>query len=547
MPATTAADHTAERCDLLVVAAAVLTPDAIAGGSPAGFVAVRDGAIAAVGPGSEAQAWAAGADRVIDLGAATVTPGLIDAHIHPVLGMTLARGLDLSGLRHREEVRRALAAEVAANPGQDWILAWGLDPAVFGDGAFDNSLFGGVADGRLVFVTLFDGHAALVSDTALAAAGVTGAETFPDSARVGVDAAGRPTGMLFELSAQELVRAILPEPGFDERVGQLGDLLGRMAGVGLVGGQVLDFGAPDMFELLEELERRAELSLRLRISPWVMPGATKEDLERLAAMQGRSGRRWHVRGIKLMIDGTVDNGTAWLFEPDSHGESTSSLWLDPEEFARVLAFFHERGIPTATHAIGDRGISFVARTIAAQRPNGTVHRIEHIETLPDAVLQEIVDAGAATSMQPTHCTLYTRADQRDNWSLRLGRERADRAWRTRDLRDRGAIVALGSDWPIAPFDPRGIIASAQTRRPPGRRDTDPVLPAQSLSATAALEGYTSEYWRSVGEEGGAIVPGARADLTAFADNPLTTPPDAFAASAVLLTVVDGEVVVERSR
>ncbi|MEO7122754.1 MAG: amidohydrolase family protein, partial [Lacisediminihabitans sp.] len=212
----------------------------------------------------------------------------------------------------------------------------------------------------------------------------------------------------------------------------------------------------------------------------------------------------------------------------------------------AVAFFHERCIPTTTHAIGDEGISYVARTIGAQPSNGTVHRIEHIETLPDAVLDEVIASGAAVSMQPTHCVLYTRADHTDNWSMRLGDERANLAWRIGDLRRRGAIVTLGSDWPVAPFDPRSILAAAQLRRPAGRKDIQPVLPKQALTAAHSLEGYTSEYWRSVGEPGGTIEVGARADLTVFALNPLTAAPDDFATSAVLLTVVGGEVTVDNT-
>ncbi|NDY74779.1 amidohydrolase family protein, partial [Desulfobacter hydrogenophilus] len=151
-----------------------------------------------------------------------------------------------------------------------------------------------------------------------------------------------------------------------------------------------------------------------RISPSVFPGFTRDDLERHLELQRRAGRRWHVRGVKLMIDGTIDNGTAWLFEPDSRGQSTRSLWLDPAEYREAVRFFHEHGIPTTTHAIGDKGISFVAETLGALPAGDVQHRIEHIETLPDEVLDQVIAAGAAASMQPTHCTLYTRADHTDN-------------------------------------------------------------------------------------------------------------------------------------
>jgi predicted amidohydrolase YtcJ len=477
---------------------------------------------------------------VLDLGEATVSAGFVDAHIHPIIGLQLTRGLDLSGITEREDARSALAAYVGERPAdEEWILAWGLDPAVFEGGEFGNELLAGVDGGRKLYITLFDGHSALASAAAIEAAGVRGDEVFPDASALGLGADGRPNGMLYEFAAQQLVLQHIPGLTFEDRVRLLADLLGGMASTGIVAGQMLDLMAEDSFDLLEELERRQDLPMRLRISPSVFPGFTPEDLEHHLQYQELAGRRWYVRGVKLMIDGTIDNGTAWLFEPDTKGESTQSLWLDPAEYREAVRFFHEHGIPTTTHAIGDKGVAFVAETLASLPASDVQHRIEHIETLPDEVLDEIIASGAAASMQPTHCTLFTRADHADNWSQRLGDERADRAWRTRDLRDRGAILTLGSDWPIAPYDPRGIVAAAQLRRPAGQAEVEPVRPDQSLSARAALEGYTSEYWRSVGEPGGRIEPGLPADLTVWARNPLTTDPDEFAGSEVLLTVVGG--------
>jgi predicted amidohydrolase YtcJ len=536
---------TREPIDLVILSSSILHGEELT--ETSGFVAVSDGRIVRVGPADAAEEWTARAEQVIDVGDATVCSGLIDAHMHPILGADIARGLDLSGITELDAVRTALAGYAASTAhivASDWLFAWGLDPVIFGDATFNNSLFDGILDDELVFITLFDAHAALVSDAALKLAGVTGTEEFSSTGYVGVDQRGKPNGMLYEMAAQDLVRGILPQPSFEQRVDELENLLRSMAESGLVAGQMLDFGAPDTLEVLEALELRGELAIRLRISPWVMPGATGEDLQAMLAMQGRQGRRWHVHGIKLMMDGTIDNGTAWLYEADTHGESLHPLWHEPEALAAAMTFFHEHRIPTTTHAIGDKAVSFVARTIEGLAKNGTVHRIEHIESIPDSVLAEIVSAGAATSLQPTHCALYSRADHSDNWSRRLGSERANHAWRTRDLRDAGAIVALGSDWPIAPFDPRAIIAAAQTRRPAGRPDVAPVQPQQALSARSALEGYTSQYWQSVGEEGGVVEVGARADLTVVRHNPLTTAPDEFAQTPVILTVVDGEVVVD---
>ena len=119
--------------------------------------------------------------------------------------------------------------------------------------------------------------------------------------------------------------------------------------------------------------------------------------------------------------------------------------------------------------------------------------------------------GVAASVQPAHAT-YARADHSDEWSRRRGPERAARAWRCRDLRAAGATLVLGSDWPVAPCDPRRVLASAQLRRHPGDPGTPPVRPDQALTPLAALEGCTTHAALAAGEGdiAGRIAPGFRA-------------------------------------
>jgi predicted amidohydrolase YtcJ len=143
-------------------------------------------------------------------------------------------------------------------------------------------------------------------------------------------------------------------------------------------------------------------------------------------------------------------------------------------------------------------------------------------------------------MQPTHCTHFVHADRSDNWSSRLGETRADRGWRCRDLREAGVTVALGSDWPIAPYDPRAIMADAQLRHRVDRPGARPVNPEQGLTALMALEGYTTHAARAAGlPDLGSIVLGNRANLTVLAADPLATSPAELAAAPVLATFVEG--------
>jgi len=104
-------------------------------------------------------------------------------------------------------------------------------------------------------------------------------------------------------------------------------------------------------------------------------------------------------------------------------------------------------------------------------------------------------------------------------------------------------VGIGSDWPIAPYEPLPIIADAQLRRRSGHPEQEPIAPAQALTALQALEGYTSHAAHAAGlwDVSGSITVGKRADFTAFERDPLTTAPDELAASSVVGTFVDGEI------
>ncbi|MGF6832230.1 putative amidohydrolase YtcJ [Paenarthrobacter sp. TE4293] len=532
--------------DLIVLADTVHTMD---GGhsDPIQAVAVRAGVVAAVGSRLEAQDWAQDGTRVVDLGSATLTPGLVDCHMHPVFGLDLTIGVDLSGAAGLEDVRTLLASE--SRNDDAWLRGWGLNPNSFGEVPLHRSVLDDVSGDKPALIRLFDGHSALANSRALEAAGIHGPCGFEQAAEVVCDGDGVPTGLLLEAAAMELVQRHIPQEPFSERKARLADLLRDFARSGLTGGHVMDH-SEESSALFQALEADGELPLRLRSAPWCMPGSDETEWKRLARTMGTGGRRWSVEAIKLFVDGTVDNGTAWLYEPDTHGQSTAPFWPRPEEYAAAVRYFAARGIPTATHAIGDAGVEYVLDALESLRGDvpadilrGTVHRIEHLETVPDGLVERFKGTGIVASMQPTHCTHYSLADQSDNWSIRLGKERADRAWRCRDLREAGVTLGIGSDWPIAPFEPLPIIADAQLRRRSGHPGEEPIAPAQALTALQALEGYTSHAAKAAGlwEVSGSISVGKRADFTAFDLNPLTTDPDEFAASAVLGTFVDGEI------
>lgn len=511
---------------------------------PQTALAAAGGRITALGDDREIRALADAGATVIDLGGAVVTPGLVDGHVHPVTGAELTHGLDLSGCTDLDQVREALAGAVRDLEPGGWIQGWGLDPNVFGGRPVGIAPFDAVLDGIPALLLLFDAHSMLASRRALELAGVDGPRTFDQAtAEVVCDADGRPTGLLLEDAACELVERLAPQPTREERRDRLAAALRAMAAGGLTGGHVMDANG-DSLAFYAELDAAGQLPLRLRVAPWCQPGTDADGVRALIEQQGTGGALWRTAGVKLFMDGTVDNGTAWLERPDCHGESTHAFWPDPEEYTRVVGTLHRAGVPTATHAIGDAAVRHALDAVEKAQAgvrSGVRHRIEHIETVPDDTLRRFAGLGVVASMQPTHCCDFTRADHTDNWSRRLGEERASRAWRCRDLHDSGAVVVLGSDWPIAPYPPLGVMAGARHRRPTRDLTLAPHGPGQALTALEALRGMTVNAAYAAGEEGeaGRIAVGHRADLTVLADDPLTVPATELADLPVLLTVLDG--------
>lgn len=525
--------------DLVLIADAIITLDPAVPKAQA--VAVSDGTIVAFGGAEEIRALA-GADTRVEHITGVLTPGLTDSHTHVVWGLELTRGEQLTDLDLPTVRERVRSAAEASEEGA-WVHGWGLDPNLFTETGFTGRIFDDVTAEVPMFLRMRDGHSAMVNSAAIRAAGLTGDESFPDESRIGVAEDGAPSGYILEIRAMELVLSHAPEESLDVMAVRLREVLSGMAAAGIVTTYVMDYHRFTQ-PLMERLESEGDLPVRLKFSPFVYPGASRADLEEIRALQGTGGRRWRVEGAKFFIDGTIDNGSAWLAWPDAYGQGTKSIWSDPAAYREALTFFVHSGIPTATHAIGDQGVAFVLDALEAIGPQVAfgAHRIEHIETIPDEVVPRFAQLGVVASMQPIAGTHHTRADLTDNWSTRLGPERASHGWRCRDLHDAGAIIALGSDWPIVPYDPRVVMADTILRRPVERPDVEPIRAEQGLTTREALEGYTANAARAAGwqDVAGTIAVGKRADFTEWETDPLAVAPELLPDITIVATWIDGE-------
>jgi predicted amidohydrolase YtcJ len=509
----------------------------------ASAIAASNGKIVAVGDDDEIRRLCTASTEVIDGSGMTVVPGLTDPHIHPFMGAIRSRGADLTAARDLDAIRAAIAAErERVGPGR-WIVGWGATFEPFLETGIRGETFDAATGGQPCFINFFDGHSGVVNQAALDAAGIDGPRHFEEAAAIVCDADGKPTGELQESAALSLIQDAMPKPTEDEVYSWIVEAFRGFNRVGLTGLHAMD-GGPETLDILRRMEERGDLTCRVVQPMWIKPDMDRSEWQHLLGFRDERGERWRCGVAKFFIDGVIESGTAWLIEPDTHGDGTLPFWPNPQDYKDAVALFAGAGHQCITHAVGDMAVRCALDAYqAAGAAPGVHHRIEHIELVDDADLPRFAAQGVVASMQPLHM-FATRADRTDAWSERVGPERLRRQFRTRELKDSGAILALGSDWMVAPYDPRKGMAWAQLRREGGDVNGYVVGPEQALTPLEVLEGYTIEAARTVGESdiNGRIAPGYRADLTAFAADPVDCGGDTLRTLPVLLTVTDGQIV-----
>jgi predicted amidohydrolase YtcJ len=252
-----------------------------------------------------------------------------------------------------------------------------------------------------------------------------------------------------------------------------------------------------------------------------------------------------VGGIKLFTDGATGPRTAWMLEPFEDDGSGMPLTL-MSEVAEVVSRADQAGISTTIHAIGDRAIRELLDVFAEVLPRQTgrparpsaPHRIEHVQHSHPADLRRLGPLGLVASVQPLHIT-----DDISMVDKALG-ARGRWAYAFRDLLNGGAVLALGSDCPVASPNPLWGIHAAVTRQ---RRDGTPPggwYPEQALSVAEAVWGYTMgpAYAAGRASRQGSLTPGKLADLVVLDRDLFDIPPAEIADTRVDMTVVGGQIV-----
>ena len=516
----------------------------------AGAMAFDDaGAILAVGEAGALHARWPDATR-LDLGSATVIPGLIDAHGH-VAGLGLSRmRVELEGTRDKAEVLARLRAfSDSLQPG-DWLLGRGWDQNDWPEQVFPTAAdLDAAFPDRPVWLSRIDGHAGWANSAAMRAierdlSGTSASEGWqPDGGRIVRDDKGQATGIFVD-EAMGVVRTVVPDASEETLERALKLAMDDAVAHGLTG--VHDAGVSlGELRIMQRLADDGEMPMRIT----AMADGNSKALEWLCqeGLYQHPSHRLKMRTVKLYIDGALGSrGAAMLKEySDDHG-NLGLLVMTPAQLGDAVAKAQRCDVQVATHAIGDRGNHLVLEAYAAAlggKAANTDHRwrIEHAQILSPDDLPRLARMHVIASMQPTHAT----SDM--PWAEdRVGPQRINGAYAWRKLRDSGARLALGSDFPVESVDPRLGLYAAATRTDAEGMPAGGWHPEDKLTAWEALRGFTLDaaYAGFAEAEVGSLAPGKRADFVVLAQDPLAIDPAGLRDLTVRATYVDGEAVFE---
>jgi predicted amidohydrolase YtcJ len=553
-------------------------------------VAIRGGKFVFVGSNKDVNRYRGKQTRVVDLKGLFVLPGFNDNHVH---FSSAAQFLEFNIMRvsTQQEFVSRVREVIARLPKGEWILGgfWG---------AYDQWTAGSAGSNRRepfspdiraiepftkdypVFIRKFDDSEFAANEAALRAVGIdplepkqTGAtaKNAPErtqTSATGMEAAGsRKEGIEFLRDSSgkfnghmrgrgvaALFATVIPKKfSHERRVQQTKNALAEIRKYGVT--NISDMSDDEQLDIYRELLAANELTVRIHFRP---------GLERWQEMSDRriavgSGDDWiRLGALKGHIDGIMGTSTARFLKPYSNDPNNRGKWrplmVDEKgnfvegKFLQYMLDADLAGLQITVHAIGDEANNVLLNYLEElNRQNGVRDRrfrLVHAQVIAPDDFKRLGKLGVVAEVQPFHLS-----DDMRWMEERIGRERCKGAYAFKSIKDSGAVLCFGTDWPGTsaseyPINPMLGIYAAVTRQTLTGEPAGGWFSEQRISIEEALRAYTynTAYANFEEKTKGSIEAHKVADLVVLNKNLLQASPKEILDTKVLYTIVAGKFV-----
>ena len=507
-------------------------------------VAIRDSRFVAVGSLQEVM-QVVGPNHVLSdrFADKVIVPGLIDQHLHPMLGATtltteiiapedwkLPRRTLHAALSPDDYDNRLRAAHQALGP-EEWLFSWGWHRLWHGD--LNRERLDGLVGDRPTAIWQRSCHEWILNTAALAAIGLT--KEMTEGHGLASDQLDFDKGHFWEngwmiVLARFLMPMFMTTDRFRMGLHQMVEYL-HMNGVTAINEPGI-YWRNEPWELYQEILGDPDVPFE---STFMVEGRTQpirglgpSDFVPDAEKQVERGQGTKVRvldrHVKLFCDGAIISQLMQMKDPyldhegnpdpHHHGE-----WMmEPGDLKKVFDAYWDAEWQIHIHVNGDLGLEVVLDVIesAQKRQPRIDHRtvIVHFANSTEEQVDRIARLGAIVSANPYYPVGF--ADKYGEWGL--GPERADSMVRSASVLRRGVPLSFHSDLPMCPADPMRMMSYAVNRMTPSGRIAGP---EQRINLHEALRAVTIEAARSWRRENdlGSIEVGKLANMTVLDEDP----------------------------
>lgn len=508
--------------------------------------------------GSNDEVWKSAGPhtRKVNLHGHSVTPGLIDSHVHPIMAALPEKYAPAPAIHSIADVQAYIRGQVASSPRERIIFV----PKVYATRLKERRYptrydLDEAAGDRLAVAD--NGYASVLDSALLARMNITRDAPQPADGKIIKDDRGEPTGLI--LGAPELLEALRRPPPhtFEDALWALKTMQAHYNEAGLT--SVIDRSEDaEGLRAYEELEKRGALTVRSYVT-WVVslegtPRQVRERIEAIPLVTGWGDDWVRVGSLKAFLDGGILTGTAYLREP--YGKNTEIYgYADPgyrgvlaapqESIFEMARVADELGWQMTAHATGGGALDVLLDAYEAADKQKSIRdrrfTVTHGNFPSPAAIARAKKLGVVFDCQPAW-HYFDGPGIQDAF----GPARMKDFQPYRSLLDAGVVVAGGSDHMIGfdsrqavnPYHPFFGMWMAITRQ---TADGTVMEPEQRISREEALRMWTlnAAYLSFEEKTKGSIEPGKLADFVVISKDFLSCAVDEIKGIEALETVVGG--------